>query len=59
MLDLYKLFCELIEKKTALYVAAQLGHTDTAIVDRWRREEKIPDSRKFNVFELLQKEGVL
>lgn len=59
MPDIDALFLQLIEEKGPIYVAAQLEHKNTAIVDRWTRDKKVPDLRKFQVMELLKSEDLL
>lgn len=59
MPDINALFLKLLEDKGALYIADKLMHRSTSIVDRWKRDKHVPESKKFQVYELLKSEGVL
>jgi hypothetical protein len=59
MPDISALFFRLMEDKGALYVADKLEHSSTSIIDRWKREGEVPESKKWAVLELLKREGVI
>lgn len=59
MPDIDALFMKLMDEKKAIYVASELGHDSTSIVERWYRDESVPGSKKFQVMTLLKEEGYL
>lgn len=59
MPDIDALFLQLMDDKKAMYVALALEHDSTKIVERWAKEKKVPEARKWQVMELLKSEGYL
>lgn len=57
MPDISKLLFQLIDERGALAVASMLGHDDTAIILRWKKEGEIPRGKRWDVQEILIKEG--
>jgi hypothetical protein len=59
MPDIDALFKRMHKDKKSLYIAGKLNHDNTARVDRWIKEGKVPATHKFQVMELLKSEGYL
>lgn len=55
----YSLLKSLVEKKGLIPTCSAIGHQSTSRVERWLKENKIPDAHKFKVMELFAAEGIL
>ena len=58
MPDIEQLLFKLIETKGLMHVASALGHESTKILERWKKDQRVPEGKKFKVLQVLKDEGV-
>ena len=59
MPDISILLFKLIDEKGKIYVSQLLGHDSTRVIERWMKEEKVPDGKWKAVMVALKTEGIL